>query len=176
MTIADNPIKTARQVPRPHRRSIGELLAPLDKIATASSNLVSNYEAQFEANGVRYELPRFLFVGPNGGDTPIRVGIFAGIHGDEPEGVHATIQFIKLLEARPELATGYYLSFYPVCNPTGFEDGTRFSRGGKDLNREFWINSSEPEVRLLQAELQSRSFQGIISLHTDDISGLLNAA
>ena len=121
-------------------------------------------------DGESYELPRYLFVGPRGGDTPIRVGIFAGIHGDEPEGVHALIQFIQLLEARPELAAGYYLSFYPVCNPTGFEDGTRHSRSGKDLNREFWKNSAEPEVRLLQAELQSRSFQGIISLHTDDTS------
>jgi hypothetical protein len=111
-----------------------------------------------------------LFVGPKGGDTPIRVGIFAGIHGDEPEGVRAVIQFLKLLEAKPELAAGYYLSFYPVCNPTGFEDGIRHSHSGRDLNREFWGNSSEPEVRLLQAELISRSFNGIISLHADDTS------
>jgi len=115
-------------------------------------------------------LPRYLFVGPTGGDTPIRIGIFAGIHGDEPEGVRAVIQFLKLLEAKPDLAAGYYLSFYPVCNPAGFEDGTRHSRSGKDLNREFWGNSNEPEVRLLQAELVSRSFNGIISLHTDDTS------
>ena len=170
MTIAASPIKTATQSPRVKRRSIGELLAPLDKIAATSPNLVANYEAHFETEGERYELPRYLFVGPRGGDTPIRIGIFAGIHGDEPEGVHAVVQFIKLLEAKPELAAGYYLSLYPVCNPTGFEDATRFSRAQKDLNREFWKNSSEPEVRLLQAELISRSFQRIISLHTDDTS------
>jgi hypothetical protein len=170
MTIAEISAKYARQAPRKQRRSIADLLAPLEQIAAKSANLVANHDACFEVDGERYELPRYLFVGPRGGDTPIRVGIFAGIHGDEPEGVHALVQFIKLLEARPELAAGYYLSFYPVCNPTGFEDGTRFSRGGKDLNREFWNNSSEPEVRLLQAELQSRSFQGIISLHTDDTS------
>ncbi len=170
MTIADAPIKIATQTPRKRRRSIADLLAPLEKIAANSPNLVANHDAKFEVNGESYELPRYLFVGPRGGDTPIRVGIFAGIHGDEPEGVHALVQFIKLLEAKPELAAGYYLSFYPVCNPTGFEDATRFSRNGKDLNREFWKNSTEPEVRLLQAELQSRSFQGLISLHTDDTS------
>jgi len=152
------------------RRDLADLLAPLEKIAAASPNLVANHDARFEVEGEVYVLPRYLFVGPRGGDTPIRIGIFAGIHGDEPEGVHALIQFIKLLETKPELATGYYLSFYPVCNPTGFEDKTRHSRGGKDLNREFWRNSAEPEVRLLQAELVSRSFQGIISLHTDDTS------
>lgn len=152
------------------RRDLAELLAPLDEIARTSPNLVANHEARFELNGESHELPRYLFVGPRGGDTPIRIGIFAGIHGDEPEGIYALIRFIKLLEARPELARGYYLSLYPVCNPTGLVDNTRHSRAGKDLNREFWRDSAEPEVRLLEAELKSRSFQGIISLHTDDTS------
>jgi hypothetical protein len=169
MTIAA-PLQTAVKSTRKQSRSLAELLAPLERIAATSPNLVANHDARFEVDGESYELPRYLFVGPRGGDTPIRVGIFAGVHGDEPEGVHALVQFIKLLEAKPELATGYYLSFYPVCNPTGFEDNTRHSRAGKDLNREFWRSSAEPEVRLLQAELISRSFQGIISLHTDDTS------
>jgi hypothetical protein len=169
MTIA-TASKTVAQPARQFRRDLAELLAPLEQIAATSPNLVSNHDARFEVDGEEYVLPRYLFVGPRGGDTPIRVGIFAGIHGDEPEGVHALVQFIKLLEAKPELATGYYLSIYPVCNPTGFEDNTRHSRAGKDLNREFWKNSTEPEIRLLQAELISRSFQGIISLHTDDTS------
>jgi hypothetical protein len=170
MTIADNPFKTASQSPRAGRRSIADFLAPLDRIAFQSSNIVVNHDVRFKIGSQTYELPRYLFVGPSGGDAPVHVGIFAGIHGDEPEGSHAIVQFIRLLEARPELATGYCLSFYPLCNPTGFEDGTRFSRRGKDLNREFWRNSAEPEVRVLQAELVSRSFQGIISLHTDDTS------
>ena len=170
MTIADSQTKLAAQTSRANRRSIADLLAPLEKITASSTSLVANHEAQFEAAGERYDLPRYLFLGPSGGDAPIHVGIFAGIHGDEPEGVHALVQFIKLLESRPSIASGYSLSIYPLCNPTGFEDATRFSRSGKDLNREFWKNSGDPEVRLLQAELQSRSFQGIISLHTDDTS------
>jgi len=170
MTIADSPIKTTTQRPRVLRRSIADLLAPLEKIAAHSANLVANHEARFDVDGETYELPRYLFVGPRGGDAPIRVGIFAAVHGDEPEGAHAVVQFIKLLESKPELAAGYYLSFYPVCNPTGFEDGTRYLRSGRDLNREFWKNSSEPEVRLLQAELVSHSFHGLIALHTDDTS------
>jgi hypothetical protein len=169
MTITPASTFSARPA-RSSRRDIAQLLAPLEHIAANSANLVANHDARFDVDGATYELPRYLFVGPRGGDTPIRLGIFAGIHGDEPEGVYALVQFIKLLEANPELAAGYYLSLYPICNLTGFEEGTRHSRSGKDLNREFWKNSTEPEVRLLQAELQSRSFQGIISLHTDDTS------
>jgi hypothetical protein len=170
MTITDTRFETDIQTSRARRRPLADLFAPLEQIAMHSPNLVANHDARFEIQGEAYELPRYLFVGPKGGDTPLRVGIFAGIHGDEPEGAYAVIQFLKLLEARPELATGYCLSFYPACNPTGLEDGTRHSRRGRDLNREFWKNSAEPEVRLLQAELVSRSFHGIIALHTDDSS------
>jgi protein MpaA len=152
----------------PSRRPIADLLAPLDALTASSPSFVRQTSNSFEIDGERYELPRYLFLGPKGGDAPIRIAIFAGIHGDEPEGVHAAIQFLKLLETRPELGTGYALSVYPICNPTGFEDDTRHSRRGKDLNREFWKNSAEPEVRLLQADLTSRSFHGLISLHTDD--------
>ena len=152
------------------RRSLSDFFAPLEKIVAESPNLVVCHDARFKSGGEAYELTRYSFVGPEGGDTPIHIGIFAGVHGDEPEGSHALVHFIRLLESMPELARGYCLSFYPVCNPTGFEDGTRFSRSGKDLNREFWKNSGEPEVRLLQNELISQSFQGIISLHTDDTS------
>ena len=165
-----HPITQTRPAPNTRRRSLADLLAPLDQLAVNSANLVVNREAQFEANGEVHQLPRYRFVGPKGGDTPIRLGIFAGLHGDEPEGCHALVQFIKLLEAKPDLATGYYLSFYPVCNPTGYEDGTRHSRSGRDLNREFWKQSREPEVKLLEAELSAHTFQGIISLHTDDTS------
>ncbi len=158
------------QTAAPTRRSIADLLAPLDRLAAASSSLVANHGAQFVSGGQTCELPRYLFVGPKGGGEPIRLGLFAGIHGDEPEGVHALIRFLGLLEGEPELATGYCLFVYPVCNPTGFEDRTRHSRSGKDLNREFWTGSSEPEVQLLQSELLSHALQGIISLHTDDSS------
>jgi hypothetical protein len=162
-------VKVASRV-APVRRSIAELLAPLAQLAKDSPNLVVSRQAWFETGGETYILPRYLFIGPKSGDAPIRIGIFAGIHGDEPEGAHAAVRFLRFLDSHAELAKGYYLSVYPVCNPTGFEDNTRRSRRGKDLNREFWRNSREPEVGLLQGELVSHSFHGIISLHVDDTS------
>lgn len=164
---------TTDSVPKPdlNRRSVADALAPLDQLMANSPNLIAAKPgASFQAGGATYEMPRYIFIGPKGGGEPIRIGIFAGIHGDEPEGVHALIRFLSLLERKPELATGYCLFIYPVCNPTGFEDRTRLSRSGKDLNREFWRNSTEPEVRILEAELLDHSFHGIIALHTDDTS------
>jgi hypothetical protein len=57
-----------------------------------------------------------------------------------------------------------------VCNPTGYEDGTRHNRGGADLNREFWRGSSHPEVRILEEEMRTQGFDGVIALHADDTS------
>ena len=152
------------------RRSIADLLAPLERIAAASTSLVSNHGARFDVGGQSYELPRYLFLGPKGGGDTLRIGIFAGIHGDEPEGVHALVRFLSQLEAEPELAKGYCIFAYPVCNPTGFEDRTRHARSGLDPNRQFWRGSREPEVKLLESEITSHCFHGIISLHTDDTS------
>lgn len=152
------------------RRPVAEWLAPLEDLATAASSLVTKPIGGFEHAGERYEIPRYIFVGNRPGGTAIRLGIFAGIHGDEPEGVHALVRLAQVLESKPELGAGYCLFLYPTCNPTGLEDHTRQSRSGKDLNREFWRSTHEPEVRLLQAELVSQSFDGIISLHTDEQS------
>ena len=149
-------------------RSVADLVAPLEKLAEASPSVLSRPLPSFEVTGASYFLPRYLFVGPKGGDDPIRIALFAGIHGDEPEGARALVQFISLLDASPELAKDYFLFIYPVCNPSGYEFNTRYSRRGRDLNREFWNHSSEPEVLLLQSELCAHAFDGIISLHSDD--------
>ena len=100
----------------------------------------------------------------------MRIGIFAGIHGDEPASSFALLRFARLLEDNPQIARGYCLFLYPVCNPTGFLDNTRHNRNGKDLNRAFWRHSRQPEIRLLESELLAHAFNGIISLHTDDTS------
>ena len=171
MTTLTNKFTATRvQTPLPERRPLARLLAPLDQLAETSSHLISRSSARFERGGETFEVPRYVFLGPKGGGDTIRIGIFSTIHGDELEGALALTRFITALEKNPELAQGYALFIYPVCNPTGFEQNTRNSANGKDLNREFWKSSAEPEVRLLEAELQSRSFQGLISLHTDDTS------
>ncbi len=160
----------SRPSPGSSKRSANDLWELLNALASNSPNIIANHAQQFDlADGVA-TLPRYTFIGPSGGDEPIRIGLFAGIHGDEPEGVFALVQFLKLLEAKPEIATGYCLFIYPLCNPTGFESNSRCSRTGKDLNREFWTGSRELEVGYLESELRVNAFHGIISLHTDDTS------
>ncbi len=151
-------------------RSIADLLSPLNQIAETSVNLIAKPFGRFEVGGESFELPCYLFIGPRGGDEPLRIGLFAAIHGDEPVGAYALVKFLTLLEQAPELARGYCLFIYPVCNPAGFQNNTRYSLRGRDLNREFWNNSTEPEVLALQWEIWTHAFHGLVALHSDDTS------
>jgi len=147
------------------RRSLARFLEPLRTLTGVQSDALG----PFEVAGQSYTLPRFIFRGPNAGD-PIRIGVFAMIHGDEAAGALAATRFLRELVATPGLAENFLLNFYPVYNPTGFEDNTRHSRSGQDLNRAFWKASAEPEVQLLERELRTGHFNGLIQLHADDTS------
>lgn len=148
---------------------LSALLARLDTLAGQGSSLLrAESVGKFAAGDQEYEIPHYVFSGPTEGQSPIRLGIFAGLHGDEPAGPEALAIFLAGLLRDPSRARGYELHVYPVTNPTGYEDGTRHNRAGKDLNREFWRGSLEPEVQALETELRSQRFYGIISLHADD--------
>lgn len=167
LTLETSDLRT-RSLPR--KRSVVQTIAPLESIAGESEGLLSKPVLLSDREGKPFWLPRYVFIGPQGGAEPIRVGLFAGIHGDEPEGVSGLIRFLTLLNAQPRLAKGFILFVYPICNPTGFEDHTRHARGGKDLNREFWKGSTEPEVVALESDIKEYQLQGMISLHADDTS------
>jgi murein peptide amidase A len=150
------------------QRSVHRALEAVERALPSSSNLLLDRQVSAVFGSATHFLPRYIFAGPKGGDEPLKIGFFAGIHGDEPEGVHALVRFIMFLEEHPKMAAGYCLFFYPICSPSAFEQGTRHAPSGKDLNREFWRGSREPEVLLLESELRKQQFSGLVSLHTDD--------
>lgn len=168
ITVLDRTEQSHAQAPA--SGDLNRLLGELDELAESSSSLIKKPCAWADEQGIACSLPRYIYLGPTGGGDTIRLGVFAAIHGDEPQSALAVARFAAALEKNPELATGYALFLYPVCNPTGFEDRTRWSRSGKDLNREFWRNSSEPEVRCLETEIWTHAFHGIVNLHSDDTS------
>lgn len=152
------------------RRSIQPLLAGFERLADQSAHFISRSSGSFERTDLNYSLPRYVFLGPQGGGDMVRIAILATLRGDEPEGALALTRFATGLGNDPEIAKGYALFFYPLCNPTGFENGTPLSRSGKNLDDEFWKGSEEPEVRYLQSELWMHAFDGIITLRSDDRS------
>ncbi len=164
------PATTAPSAPVNPRQSLRRLLLPLFRRVTESSDTWRAESAGFwEVDGVRHWMPRLVF--KRAGETPdFKVGIFAGVHGDEPAGVLALCDFVRALDDSAVRGRGYELHVYPLVNPTGYEDRTRHSRSGRDLNREFWRGSLEPEVALLEREILREQYHGYISLHSDDTS------
>jgi murein peptide amidase A len=155
--------------PVPPQRSLRKILLPLFREVSGAYAWRAESVGFWKTAEGRYWMPRLVFRRP-GEVADFKVGIFAGLHGDEPAGVLALCDLVRALEASPVRGRNYELHVYPLVNPTGFEDGTRLSRSGKDLNREFWRNSAEPEVQLIEREIEREKFQGYIALHSDDTS------
>ncbi len=163
--------RTPPSPPAPKRRSLKTLLATvLADLDANSQHIHADCLGSFDAHGERYWLPRFVFRGDRTDEPPLKIGIFAGVHGDEVAGILACFDLLRFFEREPFLARAYHLHFYPLVNPTGFEDRTRHARSGQDLNRAFWRGSALPEVRIIEKEIQRQRFDGLISLHSDDTS------
>ena len=160
-----------RPVPSPHaKRTVGQLLDPLAEAVVMGESLFPAPLEFTDIRGHKTRIPRYLFTGPGDRGSYLRVGIFAGIHGDEASGAQAAVELIRRLHKNPEPARGYELFVYPVCNPWGYEHDARWLKSGADMNREFWRGTNEIEVLLLEGQLLRLAFDGIIALHTDDTS------
>jgi protein MpaA len=135
------------------RMNSDSLWAQLPAKMDRQGNLFDVTIGRFRRCGESFSLRKLVFIGPWAGNSPwLRLGVFAGLHGDEPSGVYALMELARELHEAPELARGLEIHFYPLCNPSGFVDNTRSLRGGTDMNREFWLNSCEPEVQLASEE------------------------
>jgi murein peptide amidase A len=164
------PVPSSADTLRAQQNSIQRLLKPLLDLAENSDYLIAGSVGEFLVGDRLCQIPRFTFIGPTGGGDTIRLGVFAAIHGDEPEGTEAIIEFLERLEENPRLARGYHLYVYPVCNPTGFLAQTRTNSSGEDLSKHFWRGSSQPEIYYLERELGVLRFQGVISLQVKNDS------
>ena len=163
-------------LPRPNRidfgsgaersRSIDDALEMLTEVSSYSDYIHYSPLGHFHYGRTPYRLARYIFLGPAAGDEPIRLGFFASINGDEPEGARALVEFLLRLELEPERGRGYGIFVYPICNPTGFEDATRHTRRGCDLSLELWNGSKQPEAYYLERELGVLQFHGIVNLRS----------
>ena len=95
-------------------------------------------------------------------DLP-RIILSAGIHGEEPAGVYALLEFMNR-EISKFLAHFSFL-ILPCLNPYGFTRGVRFGSGVADLNRSFDNGAALPEVAAVKDML--RKFPGPYYLAID---------
>src|SRR5260370_23199208 len=114
------------------RRSLARLIEPLAGLRRLSQDLLG----PFKIGDAEYTMPRFAFDGPNSSD-PIRIGIFAAIHGDEPAGAMAAVEFLLDLAENPGLAENFPTRVHPSSDPARFYVNTPTSRRRSSPNRDF---------------------------------------
>lgn len=118
------------------------------------------------------------------GGSGERVLFIGGVHGNETEGVAATLGYFKeFLVEDTARKSGRNIYFIPVMNPDGFLKHSRHNGNGVDLNRNMptadWKQNdptekyysgptaaSEPETRILMRVLENFKPDFIVSLHS----------
>lgn len=150
----------------PHK--LRRLYWPFLGLAEECRDVVGRVAGSFREGGRRYTIPKFTFFGPREDSPQTRLGIFALLNGTESNGSKALLRLLELLASCPDLAQGYDITCYPVCNPTGYEDDTAHNRAGLRIEQEFWRGSVEPEIRILEDELENERYDGIITLRSNE--------
>jgi protein MpaA len=117
-------------------------------------------------------------VGPTRGrgrtHRPLRICVGAGIHGDEPAGVQAVLQWLEGLPERGPRLPAAELVIFPCLNPSGYERNRRSNNDGIDLNRQYKNPKAPIEVRAVRNVLdrlsdgpRGRRFDLSIEFHED---------
>ena len=95
--------------------------------------------------------------------SPLRIYLSAGIHGDEPAGPLAALRLLQ----EDRWPTEAELWFCPCFNPVGFVLNRRENPGGKDLNRDYrHLETAEVRAHIAWLERQP-VFDLCLLLHED---------
>jgi len=94
-----------------------------------------------------YEYPLVLMVPKRVVHGGANILISAGVHGDEPAGVYATLDLLREgITSQAERVNTYVL---PCVNPSGFEVDTLETMTGGNLNRSFDSDMTRAENRAI---------------------------
>ena len=97
-------------------------------------------------------------------DTSRHILITGGVHGDEPAGVEAVLQFLE--RDNTALLKNFSFLVIPCINPYGYVHNTREMLGGVDINRAF-ETEDVAEVAIVKKALGQTRFSLAIDFHED---------
>lgn len=131
---------------------------------TAVTERLKNLDVSIEQLGTVHNYPIHQIHLASSTDTPKHVLITGGMHGDEPAGVEAVLQFL----ARDNTVLLKHFSFLviPCINPYGYVHNTRETLNGIDINRAF-ETEDVAEVAIVKKALGQRQFSLAIDFHED---------
>ena len=122
------------------------------------------------------QIPRYIFVGDQPGESEIRLGIFAGLRGDDNVGSKAIVEFIDDLVAMPSLGSAFRIYAYPTVNPLSYTTGAPRKQTDRSVVNEAGGKAKFPQAYLIEREIFVVQFHGLVVIHTTDEPEGLQAA
>jgi len=131
---------------------------------TEITERLKNLEVPIERIGTAHNYPIHQIRLTSSAPKPQQVLITGGMHGDEPAGVEAVLQF--LTRDNTTFLKNFSFVIIPCINPYGYVHGTRETRDGIDINRSFETDDIV-EVTIVKKVLGHIQFSMAIDFHED---------
>ena len=146
---------------------VSKVLRPLDQVAQTRQRL---YSARILTGGRRAssQISRYVFEGDPLGQSPIRIGIFAGLSGDDEVGPGAVSTFLADLVAIPQLGNGLRIYAYPIVSPFSFETATPSSRRSQYIINQIGCEVFSSDTYQIEREIFAMAFDGIITVRLEE--------
>ena len=122
------------------------------------------------------EIPRYIFVGDQPGESEIRLGIFAGLRGEDNAGAKAIVEFMDDLMAIPSLGSAFRIYAYPTVNPLSYTTGAPRKQTDRSVVNETGRKVKFTEAYLIEREIFVVQFHGIVVIQTTEEPEGLQAA
>ena len=121
-------------------------------------------EHHYTIIGTVHTYPVYRFSLKSPAANPKNILLTGGMHGDEPAGVEAILQFLK--RDATNLQEHFSFTVIPCINPYGYVRNIRENREGIDINRSFETNDVL-EVTIVQEAIENMQFLFTIDFHED---------
>ena len=156
-------------VPRYQRSEspVSKVLQPLDQLSQTRQHL---YATRILTGGRRAssQISRYVFEGDQLRESPIRIGIFAGLSGDDKVGPEAVSTFLADLVALPHLGNNLRIYAYPVVSAVSYERQTPSYRQSQYIINQIGCKMLSSETYQIEREIFAIAFDGIITIRVEE--------
>jgi hypothetical protein len=156
-------------VPRYQRSEspVSKVLTPLDQLSQTRQHL---YATRILTGGRRAssQISRYVFEGDQLRESPIRIGIFAGLSGDDEVGPEAVSTFLADLVALPHLGNNLRIYAYPIVSAVSYERTTPSYRPSQYIINQIGCKIMSSETYQIEREIFAIAFDGIITIRVEE--------
>jgi hypothetical protein len=164
----DEPAQAAVPKYSGAKSRVSKVLRPLDQLSGTRQHLYTTRILTRRGHRASSQISRYVFEGEQTSESPIRIGIFAGLRGDDEVGPAAVSMFLADLVALPYLANDLRIYAYPIVSAANFETGASYCEPSQYVTNQTGCETLSSERYQIEREIFAIGFDGIISIQIED--------